>query len=292
MAITSLQMKIAAEKGVSTATQYIAPLKLFANSFRNQEEKKGSAVTVPVFTYSRDSLEFNKTTNNYGSGTTNATGVDIVLNKHYVFPVSYADTDFDECAVDFWAGNGEGIVQTLSEACVDEVIGKVTATSAGSKVQFTKNDAKAKATAANLFQIAVTGGLTPAKSVLVFSPTCYANLLGVLDASIYGGPEAIKTGMIPNLFGFKAVVCAKTLDTSINGFIADSSAIGVAARVPHVDASAYKEVGAMGDPNTGYAVQFRRFTDPGDGENKLAGTVIWGSAILNNNGIIALTETA
>lgn len=290
MGITSLQMKIAAEKGVSTATQYVTPLKLFANSFRNQEIKKGSAVTVPVFSYDAENVEFNKTSNNYGSGTTNATGVDIILNKHFVYPISYADTDFDECDVDFWKDQGAGICKVLGEACVGEVNSKLLTSATEANVKFSAADAKSKATAANLFKIAIENNLTPGNTIAVFNPTLYANILGTLDAAVYGTADAIKFGMIPNLFGFKAVVCDKGLNAELNGMLIDENALGIAARVPHVDISAYKEVGSMSDEATGYPVQFRRYTEPSDGENKLAGTMIFGSAILNKKGLIGLIE--
>ena len=101
----------------------------------------------------------------------------------------------------------------------------------------------------------------------------YGEVLASLDANLYGGPEAIRFGMIEGLYGFDAVMendlLNKTLDPSsgklvdngenLVGVIVPRNALGVAGRVlPVLNPKLYDEVGTVTDEKSGLTLQFRR----------------------------------
>ena len=295
MALSTLQLTIAAEKSVQAASKAVAPLKLFATSFSAAEASKGNVIRVPVFNVG-EAAAFNVDSNNYCGSTQDVAGVDVTLDQHLVKSVYFDDRDFAECEVDFFAGAGEGIGRVLSRGIVDGAMALLVKANITDEHVFTVANAKTKDVVANLYAVADSNGLNPADCVLVVKPTVFANLLSILDASAYGGRDAILAGLIPGLFGFKGVFPCNSLSTAagekLNGVILPSETLGIASRVLRVASpSAYEEIGTKTDEATGLTFGFRRFGNACTGRNYIAGEVLAGFKILQDAGV-RLVESA
>lgn len=287
----SLQLKVAAEKAITEASAQITPIKMFATSFNALATAKGSAIRVPVFSIG-DAGEFNKTSNNYAGTTQDVEGVDVILDKHLVKSVFYTDVDMIECDVPFFEKAGEGIAKSLARGIVSTVMGQITeAGGVTNKVVMPVADFLKKNVVANLYAEADKAGIDPREAVLVLSPTTFSNVLSLLDANIYGGTEAIKNGMIPNLYGFRGIIMSNVLPTdAVNGAIVHTEAIGIAGRYLQPDASAYAEIGSVTDDSTGLTLGFRRFADPRNGDRYLAGEVLFGTKVIQPEKIVRIVN--
>ena len=85
-------------------------------------------------------------------------------------------------------------------------------------------------------------------TVLVLSPEKFDEALGLFDSSVYGGTEAVRGGVIPNLYGFKSVVRMELpkydgASTASTAALIPSNAIAVATRAVAVgEESCYSEI--------------------------------------------------
>ena len=61
------KLKVAAETAIMGLQPHMASLKYFAHNFKELEDKKGSAIAVPVYALT-DAAEFDTNSNNWGSG--------------------------------------------------------------------------------------------------------------------------------------------------------------------------------------------------------------------------------
>lgn len=295
MAISTLQLSIAAEKAVQAASAAIAPLKYFATSFNAAEANIGNKVRVPVFSIG-SAAAFNAASNNYAGNSQDVAGVDVTLDDHYVKSVYYTDLDFAECDVNFFAEAGIGIAKVLSRAAVDHTVGLINKTNCENESVITAANFGTKSNVADLYAVADSEGLDPRECVMLLKPAAFAKLLGTLDANVYGGTEAVRDGLIPGLFGFKAVVSCNSLSTDsgekLNGAIVHEESIGIAGRYLRPDEAAYSETGAKTDEKTGLTIGFRRFADPKTGYRYIAGELLYGDALLQPTKVVRLVESA
>ena len=289
MAIESLQLKIAAERAIQTAHKAITPLRDFAVSFTPAESIKGSAIRVPIFNVG-DAATFDAATNNYEGTDQGVTGVDVNIDNHLVKSVFYTDRDFAECDVQFFEGAGKAIATVLAKGAVNQTIGLINATSVTQAQVMALAKFGQKTAVADLYRVADSFDMAPGECVLLLTPAAFAALLATLDANVYGGDEAIRNGYIPGLYGFKSVIMCNALADGLNGVIAHTEAIGVAARYLAPDAAAYTETGMITDEHTGLTIGFRRFANPATGKRYIAGEMLYGSKLVQPDKIVRLTN--
>jgi len=255
--LTTLALTIAAEKSVVAASAKLAPLKAL----------RGSSVVVPLFA-TKTAEAFNASTNNYASGDADVSGVEVAVDKHYVAGSAYEDIDFVETDVAFWQGAGEAIGKGLAKGILSAAFANITS------AKFSKSTKLAEADAANiknwalLRKAADDADFDASESVLLLSSTYFAYLLSLLDASKYGGTEAVQRGEIPGLFGFSSVINAPTLPTTGNlvGAIAHPQSMAVAGRLLKAQSTAaYDEIGYSSDDNSGLAIGWGGVGGPENG---------------------------
>lgn len=285
MAIESLNLKIAAERAIVAAHGYIAPLKFFATSFSEEAKNKGDAVLVPVFNLSA-STEFDADSNNYAGTENGVDGVAVTLSSHLVKSVRVTDKQLADTDIDFFENAGRAIGERLGQDVVGNVLGLVA--DATLTASFTTANSQSKTATANLYAIADTNGIDPRDAVVVLPPAKFAGILSQLDANVYGGMDAIREGLIPNLYGFYGVFSSNQLPEGVGGAIIHKEAIGVASRYLAPEASAYSEVGQMKDDKSGFTIGFRRFALPDTGRRYLAGEALFGKALLQPTKIVKL----
>ena len=126
------------------------------------------------------------------------------------------------------------------------------------------------------------------QTALLLSPTYFANLLGTLDAYVYGGPEAIRSGYVPGLYGFKSVVCAPGLASGWKGALVDVNSIGIASRYLAPMAGAYVDAWKGTDPNSGLTIGFRSFANLCTGRRYLDAEVLFGAKVIRPEGLVSI----
>lgn len=282
---TDLQMKVTSDFALQALYAKLAPIKDFAHNFRDLEDRKGAAVVVPVFDLSA-ATEFNESTNDY---CTNAGGVDaatVTLSSHLKQGITYTDRDAVETEVQWFRDGGKAVGDSVARGIYNTVMGLINTTN----VTLTADAAlSSKANFAALGSIADANNLDISQTVLMLNPTTYDTLLGTLDAYVYGGPEAIRSGYIPELYGFKAVVRAVGLNSAFKAVLADVNSIGMASRYlepvgKDVLTAAWKGT----DENSGLTIGFRAFSQPCKGRNYLIGEVLFGAKIIRNSGLVGI----
>lgn len=284
MAFSDLQQKVTSEFALQSLYAKLAPIRDFAHNFRELEDRKGASIVVPVFDLSA-AAEFNADTNNYCGGTNEIDAATLTLNKHYVKALAVTDRDMAETEIQFYRDGGTAIGDALGRAIYKDVVDMLSAQATlTADVTLTSKQAFA-----DLFNTVYTNGLDIDEAVLMLTPANFAKLLGTLDANVYGGPEAIRGGNIPGLYGFKSVVCAPNLGTGVEGYIVDRNSVGVAARYLAPMEGAYLAAWQTSDPNSGLPIGFRGFQNLCTGTRNLAGEILFGAKVIRPSGLVKLT---
>ena len=128
-------------------------------------------------------------------------------------------------------------------------------------------------------------------TVLVLSPEKFDEALGLFDSSVYGGTEAVRGGVIPNLYGFKSVVRMELpkydgASTASTAALIPSNAIAVATRAVAVgEESCYSEIGIQADEN-GFAITVMRHGSAAKGKGYLNVTALVGATVVDAANIV------
>lgn len=287
MAINNLNLKIAAEKSIIEAHNYIAPLKFFATSFNEEAKNPGDAVLVPVFALSAVA-DFDPDTNNYAGSEQGVSGTPVTLNQHKVKSVYITDRQVAETNIDFFEGAGRAIGDKLGQAVVGGVLALVGDASVTLSASFTTANSQNKQATANLYAIADENGIDPRDAVVVLPPAKFAGVLSQLDANVYGGWEAIRDGLVPNLYGFYGVFSSTQLPAGVGGAIIHREALGIASRYLEPMDGVYEEVAQVKDDKSGFTIGFRMFGQKETGRRYIAGECLYGAALLQPTKIVKL----
>lgn len=283
MAFSDLQLKVAAETAVMGIQKHMGALKEFAHDFKELNDRPGAAIAVPVYDLSA-AAEFNETTNNWCGGTNEVDGVVVNLDKHFIKSIALNDVQNAEVDINFLRDGSEAIAQVLGTAANKYVFGLINEENCPLSAEF---DGSSKALFAQLFKIADDNGLNPYECVLALTPEYFAKALSYLDSNVYGGSEAIRTGVIPGLYGFKSVICTSYLPDGTKGAIIKTGALGIVSRTnkPAVDGYAATWTAATQD---GIAMGFRVFEHLCLGKMFLGADILMGAKILQSAGIVRL----
>lgn len=285
MAFNDLQMKVTSEFALQALHAKLEPISDFSHNFRELEDRKGASIVIPSFSLSA-AAEFDAATNNYFSGVNEIDSAVVTLDKHFVKSIMITDRDLAETEVQFNRDGGIAIGDTLGRALYGYVVGMINSTTVSKSEVFT---GASKQAFADLFKVVYDNDMDIGQTVLMLNPTMFAKLLGTLDANIYGGVDAIRGGRIPNLYGFKSVVCAPNMVESLNGALVDVNSIGVAMRYLAPMAGAYVNAWQASDPINSMPIGFREATDLGSGYRYLAGDFIAGAKVIRPAGVVRLT---
>lgn len=295
MISNSLFLKIAADKSVVELGKMLTPLREFATSFNADAEKKGSEIVVPLFT-GGTAAQFDATSNNYCSDNGSVNGVSVPLSSHLVSQFATTDVDLTNCDIRFWEGAGQKIARELGRGIAETTMGLVNRTNVSAEYVFPELSAQSKAATAALYAAADSANIDPYNAVIVVKPTVFANLLANLDYATYGSTDAFKSGYIPGLFGFKAVIASNAMTTlsaeKLNGFIAGADSIALASRYIKPLDGVYEIVDKATDSETGATLGFRGFGSKCDGTLHLAGECLFGCKLLQPNQVVRLVEEA
>ena len=283
MAFDSLAMKIAAEKSIEVMHAAMAPLSLFAHNYDELDGRKGELIAVPVINLSA-SGEFDETTNNYASGGQVVDGAEVALNKHFLQSASITDRQLG--ATNFnWLGDLVGAQTRQIGRDINKYVFQMFN---DTNVQLTATlDVSSKTTVASLVKTAADNDINPADAIVVLGPADFYKVLAQLDASTYGGTEAIRDGYIPGIYGFAGMVCSTFLANGVKGVIISRDAVGLCSRYLVPLADAYTDTWSASDGDIA-TVGFRYFADPTTGRRYINCECLFGAAILQKDRIVLL----
>lgn len=284
MAFSDLQMKVTSDFALQTLYARLAPIKDFAHNFRDLEDRKGASIVIPVFNLSA-AAEFNADSNNYCNGDTEVDAATVTLSSHLIKQLMYTDRDVAETEVQWFRDGGYAVGDAIGRGIYNTVIGLLNDTNVTLSCE---SALSAKTDFAGLVEDAYAKNLDIGQTALLLSPTYFANLLGTLDAYVYGGPEAIRSGYVPGLYGFKSVVCAPGLAAGWKGALVDVNSIGIASRYLAPMAGAYVDAWKASDPNTGLTIGFRSFANLCTGRRYLDAEALFGAKIIRPEGIVSI----
>ena len=284
MAFSDLQMKVTSDFALQTLYAKLAPIKDFAHNFRDLEDRKGASIVIPVFDLSA-AADFDADTNNYCAGTNEADAATVNLSSHLIKQFMYTDRDVAETEVQWFRDVGYATGDAVGRGIYNTVIGLLNDTNVTLSAE---SSLSAKTDFAGLVDTTYANQLDIGQTVLMLGPTYFANLLGTLDAYVYGGPEAIRGGYVPGLYGFKAVVCAPGLAAGWKGALVDANSIGIASRYLAPMAGAYVDAWKAADPNSGLTIGFRSFANLCTGRRYLDAEVLFGAKIIRPTGIVSI----
>lgn len=283
MAFSDLALKAASESAVMAAHKNLAKLSLFAKNFSELQGVPGKSIAVPVYNLSA-AAAFDAASNNYATGANEIGGELITLDQHLVKSIAITDIEEAETGIRWAADSAYALADMLTRGVNDYVFGLINATN----VTLTADTPSTKATVAGLYAVAEENDIPVDRCIVALKPTQFATVLGQLDSNIYGGSEAIRLGVVPGLYGFKAFVCAPNLPDGVNGAIICDTAVGVASRYlfPGTE-GAYPQAWAATDED-GFTIGYRRFMDLATGSNKFAADVLFGAKLLQPTKIVRL----
>lgn len=265
--LNSPALKLASEKAIIASRKYIAKTREFATDFSAEAVAPMTTLAIPVYN-GKQANDFDESTNNYGNTDGSTFFVEVKFEKHPKTTFSFSDKEFTEYnSSSVWTNAGKAAGEQVGKAIFSAVTGAVSATNMPATHTLSGSTMKKKI--ANLRKACADNNVDPTKCVVLLDPTNFGDLIGELDDDVYGGPEAIRDGIIRNLYGFKSVIEATEPfgDTSAKGAIVPEDAIVIASKVLPADSAAYTELGYEQDAESGLTLGYRRFTKPETGRS-------------------------
>lgn len=275
MALTSPGLIKAANDALVGVSPDINIAKLFAYDMSDEFADYGTTVKVPVASATAAELSLTGTINDYETDSGSISYANVVLNHQpkatFKAPKS---ADFEAPNAPYWGRMTSAMVNAI-DGNISTVLGGLFTAAActGGKVVL------ASVTKASVAELITKCAGRVSDTVLGLDPVGYATLLSLLDVSAYGGGEAIRTGYIPGLYGFKAVIQLKDLPSGVTGVLIPSTAVAVAARKTIKDEEGFLEAGTVMDEN-GFPITITRHFSAAKRDTFLNADVLWGAALV------------
>lgn len=301
--LTSPQLVFSAEKAIEAAHKAIVKVSLFSTNFTADAAQPGSTLKVPLFSPST-AAQFDASANNYATVDGSLTYPSVTFANHVKHTFAFTDLDFTEIrGGGVWENAGKASGTAVGMAIASAVSGLINKTNIpksgspfSSKNEVVFSSVTLAATAALRDKCAKLG-IDPARTVLMLEPATFASLLALLPANTFGGADAIRDGVIPSCFGFKAVVENPYLTTTaaeyLVGALVPEDALAVAGRRVEVQSpKVYQEVGYTTDEASGLTLTLRRFGKPETGENFASVEALFGAALVQPAKCIRLVSQA
>lgn len=287
MALSDIAVKKISESAVMGLQRHMGAFGLFAHNFAPAGDKQFSGVQVPVYNLSA-AADFAEGTNDYCNGAEGIDGTVITLDKHFVKTITIPDTGvgtdagvgYGETELNFLQDGAKAIADVLGTAASKYVFGQFTATNAPLSATMPST----KAGFAGLMKVCDDNGVDPFECALVLNPENYGALMATLDANIYGGPEAIRNGVIENIYGFKGIAMTGYLPEGVKGVIVPRDTLGIVTRVNTPAVNGYVNTWTAEDAN-GIAIGFRVFEHLCFGRAMASGDMLIGAKLLNQKAI-------
>ena len=284
MGFNDLQLRAASESAVMAAHANIAKLALFAHTFTELDGRPGESIAVPVYDLS-SSGQFVAGTNDYGTAANEVGGMLVNLDQHLVKSIAITDKELAFTGINWVKDSAYALADRITRDVNKYAMGLFNTTN----VTLTATlDVSSKTAVASLYKTAADNDIPVDRAVVILGPTDFAKVLAMVDYNMIGSGDYIKTGVINNLFGFKAFVCSTFLQSGVKGVIALDSSLGVASKyLSPMTAGAYPEAWSATDEN-GFTIGFRRFMNLNTGADIFACDSLFGCRLLQKDRCVLL----
>ena len=287
--LSEIQIAVASETAAFAAERYIAPIRLIAKNFSPEASTEFNAVAVPIVDLGNANA-FDKTSNNWCNGT-ELSAETVQLNKHAKVGITIDDVTagtFGEDGNKYALRAGaDGVARALAKNVADTFFTELSGATA-TPVSIALSAIRAGI--AGLHAGCSQAGVDPSNSIVVLNPTAYGALLDTLTYAQYGDQEAVKYGVIENLYGFRGVVEAtSTLPLNAEGFVVPYEAVAMVARYnkPAIASDAMVAWPAV-EEKTGLPIGFRLFENLCEGRLVFGGDVLFGVKLIQPSKVIPL----
>ena len=315
--LTSPELVYASNSAILKAQRAIAKLTKFATDFTADAAQPGSTMMIQFFD-DGEANEYNAETNNYGDADGSTSFIPVTFTNHPKKSFAYTPENFIEVnGSKFWENSGTAagraveiailktVSQYLSAAYIKTIgqdkqvdgTGRVTGTlldfGSWNEQVFGTGAFDKNAVAIQAREYCDAAEINAGECVLMLNAKAYGQVLASLDANLYGGPEAIRFGMIEGLYGFDAVMENDMLLKTENliGCIIPRNAIGIAGRVLSVlNPKEYEEVGTVTDEHSGLTMQFRRGGDWKTDRSVMTCEALFGAKLLQPTKIVRIVS--
>ncbi len=289
--LTNMQGRIMAEAAVTEANSILTNISSFSIDLNKEAGQKGDTVRVAVIG-SVEAGDFDEVINNYAAGDHTDAGVDIPVNQHKVAKTKYTDKELSESPVKYWTLKGKACGKGCAKAVVSTAFGLINGLyTKKADVPLAEFGLKYATT---LITLCEDNDIDPAEASMILQGDYFSALLAQLDANVYGGSEAIRSGTIPGFLGFKEVKRApllKKAQPDLAGFISLPQCMGIGFRYLEPDSKKqYEETGMAYDDESGVIMGIRRFGVASTGVNHMAFESLFGAKQLDKKALIRLIK--
>lgn len=329
--LQSAELVFAATQSIIKAQKAIGQLTKFATDFSAEAAQPGSTMMIQFFD-DGEATEFDIKTNNYGHADGTTSFIPVRFGHHLKKSFVFTPKDFIENnGTKFWenAGNAagravsRGLFKTISQiinkrnikTTGEDVHESEDGVITGTQLEFgTWNEAvfgtgkfSKESVSTKCREYCDAAEIDPAECVLMLNGKAYGEVLSTLDANLYGGPEAIRSGMIEGLYGFDTVMLNDQLlregqelpngntvtGENLIGAIIPRNALGIAGRVvPVLNPHLTVEVGTVTDENSKLTIQFRRVGDANTDSSTLTAEALFGAKLLQPTKVVRIVSAA
>ena len=295
MAFSDLVKHTAADAGITQLGYFTKGISQFAHDFTPQTAQRYAGVAVPV--YSLSASDFDASTNNWCDGD-DVGGLVVTLDYHSIAGISLPDTGVSLSGNYAGCAYGEqdmtvnqivrdatvGIVKAIEEQIATNIYGKfLTSNVAVSAKTAPAVSADATAWAEAIGDAVTAGAITdPTKAVMLVTPELFYGFYAAAakDHVVFPEQEALKYGMIENVFGLKAVVMAKSLGGgAVKAALVQEDAFGIVSRANRPAINGYWDTFEIRTED-GFQIGFRAFEHLCQGALKFAGDALYGAKFL------------
>lgn len=286
-------LEIYSAKFIEALSALLPALREFSLDLSDDAVNPGDRIRVPLVS-ADPATTWNDDTNHYGRPEADLKDRVVPLDKRIIAGFSITQDQMSKFHPHWWEGKGVLNARAIANAVLTSIFSKVTPGTFGDKPA---DKFSLELAGFNSEMVAAVRGhiagknLAPSEAVMLLNSVYFSKLLGTLNADIYGGREAIASGVIPGLLGFKSIIEAPQL--TIPGFVAHPNALAAASRrVPILDTTPYKEFGAITEPNTGLTLNRVIYTDGQTGKTSFSVECMYGAEAGNKDALVRLESAA
>lgn len=272
---------IFANKIIETARVILSPIFAFSLDLSAEAKKIGDVIRVPMIG-AGSAADFNASSNNYkAAAVATLQDREVAIDTRKLSKFGIDDAQAAAYSPSWWEAKAQANANAVCAALLDDVAALITAANYGDtatdKVAVSLAGFGTKGVAA-IRSAAIGKSIRPRFASLVLNSEYFSALLGALDSNVYGGPEAIRSGMIPGLMGFGRVVEFPTL--TIPGFVCAQDAVCIANRwLKPIDPAVYSYAAPATDEESGLTIGVREYTDPDTGMKSVSAELCYGKEI-------------
>lgn len=282
----NVAMEIYSKRFFMGLTPQLAALAAFSLDFSDELVEPGEKIRVALV--KPDTAEpFDAADNNFARPVADLEDVDITIDKSAIAGFGLTLKQLANFRPTWWESKADQNVLSVAQKVQADVYGLITEDNYAKAPISVALASFGRKMAAGIAGKAADAGLTVERSALCLSPTYFYALLGDLDSNVFGGPEAIRTGIIPFLYGFDKVVRVPGYTGA--GFVCHPDALGIGGRkVLPADTTPYKEFGAVTEPQTGMPINRVIYTAGAAGTTSFSALAWYGVGTGNTDALVLL----